>query len=358
MRVYCISSGLQGCYYVRCLLPMQANGWDGDQISIEPHQKDAEKKAWAAQNSDVIVFHRPDEPHKLELARRLKRDYGKKIVFDNDDTFKDDGGFRVNEYMDKERMEKGLAKINDVVDTFIHEVADLVTCSTDYLNAEYRTLHNNVITLPNCVDPFVYDEPLKNETNKLRIGITGSLAITNDFKLVHELTEHFRGDPRIQFVLFSLPPRGNDSLIQELYSEEYKQVANMEAEWHTFVPHHEYYNKLNELRLDLMMIPRADNYFNRCKSNLKFLEAAMFEIPVIAQSFPDHMSPYEVNPDDQKHMKLAANTEEFIAHIEWVLANREEARELGKKSRRYVEDVYDIEKNAYKWEEAYKSIWK
>ena len=42
-----------------------------------------------------------------------------------------------------------------------------------------------------------------------------------------------------------------------------------------------------------MLIPRGENYFNRCKSNIKFLEASMCEIPVIAQSFTTNDSPYD-----------------------------------------------------------------
>ncbi len=111
MKVYYISSGLQGCYQVRCLLPLMANGWDGDQTSIRLESHTPEDKSKAAQDADVIVFHRPETKDKLELARILKS-MGKKIVYDNDDTAKHDGGFRFNEMLNKERMKKGLESIN------------------------------------------------------------------------------------------------------------------------------------------------------------------------------------------------------------------------------------------------------
>lgn len=358
MRVYYISSGLQGCYHVRCLLPMQANGWDGDQTSPVPHLKDAEHKALAAQNSDVIVFHRPDDAKKLELAKYLKKTYGKKIVFDNDDTYKDDGGFRLNAYMNEERMKSGLKRINETIDEFIGEVADLVTCSTDFLNREYSQLHSNVVTLPNCVDPFYFEEPLKNETDVLRVGVTGSLAVTSDFKHVYDIVMHFKGDKRVQFVLFSLPPNDQDKLTRELYSEEYKMLSEMDIEWHPFVPHHEYYDQLNELRLDLAIIPREENYFNRCKSNLKFLECSMFEIPVLAQSFSDATSPYEIDAEDTRHMTLCKNKEAFIDEIEYAITHRGEIREMGERARRYVAEKYDINNHAHKWDDAYRNLWK
>ena len=57
----------------------------------------------------------------------------------------------------------------------------------------------------------------------------------------------------------------------------------------------DYFDTLNDLELDIMMIPRKDNYFNKCKSNIKFLEASMCEIPVITNYFKD--SPYEKDGD-------------------------------------------------------------
>lgn len=355
MRVYYIGSGLQGCYLVRCLLPLQENGWDGDQTSLNPEAKTPENKVWACQNSDILTFHRPEDAGKLEAARRFKL-LGKKIVFDNDDTYKDAGGYRLNEFMDKERLDRGLKTLNESVDAFIKE-ADLVTCSTEYLAKEYRELNPNVVVLPNCVDPFLYDEPLKNDTDTIRIGIVGSIGVTADMLIAEKIIRHFEGRKDIRFVLFSLPPQHHDKITRELYSDEYKFLETADLEWHPFVPMEQYYSKLNELRLDMAIIPRADNYFNRCKSNLKFLEMSMFEIPVIAQGFEDGMSPYQVDKDDEKHMQIILNNDDWIPAIEALAKDKNKREEMGKKAREYVTEKYDIKNNAHKWEDAYKTIW-
>ena len=106
----------------------------------------------------------------------------------------------------------------------------------------------------------------------------------------------------------------------------------------------------------MVIIPRYDSYFNRCKSNLKFLENSMLEIPTIGQSFPTKDSPYEVNPEDAKHLLLASNTEEFISQIEKLIANKDLRSQIGKDTKKYVLANYTISKNAYKWSEAYKTI--
>lgn len=355
MKVYYISSELQGCYLVRCLLPLQANGWNGDQTSIRLDHKESIDKARAAQDADVVVFHRPADPKRLQVARLLKK-AGKKIVFDNDDTYKDDGGFKFNQFMDKQRLEKGLEKVNDSIDTFIKE-ADLVTCSTDFLNKEYSKLNPNVVTLPNCIDPFYFDEPLRNETDVVRIGITGSVAITSDMDGLMPIVQKYHKDKRVKIVLFSMPPRFDNKIARELYFDEYKFWESVDVEWTPFVMMENYYETLNELRLDMMIIPRADNYFNRCKSNLKFLEASMFEIPVIAQSFKTGDSPYQQNPEDPKHMLLADTHEQWIEQIEKLINDKELRLKMGKEAKEYVLKNYNIKDNAYKWKEAYQKMY-
>jgi glycosyltransferase involved in cell wall biosynthesis len=333
-----------------------ANGWDGDQTTLNPHQKTAENKVRAAGMSDVVVFHRPDDPKKLEAARLLKG-IGKKIVFDNDDTVKDDGGFKFNSFMEEKRFKKGLERMDTSIDNFIKE-ADLVTCSTDFLKEEYLKLNPNVITIPNCVDPFYYDEPLRNETDTVRIGVVGSIAVTADMSVAIPIIKAFEGRKDIRIVLFSLPPAKHDKLTRKLYKEEYEFLDGADVEWHPFVNMEDYLRKLNELRLDIAIIPRADNYFNRCKSNLKFLEMSMLEIPVIAQGFPDGKSPYELNPEDAKHMIIIKDNKDWIPEIEKLAKDRAKQREMGQKAREYVTEKYDIEKNAYRWVEAYETLFK
>lgn len=356
MKVYYVSSELEGCYNVRCLLPLQANGWDGDRTSFLHKVMTHENKAKAAQDAEIVVFHRPEREDKLKMIKLLKN-YGKKIVFDNDDTYKDDGGFKFNEFMDKERLERGLKRINTVIDECIKE-ADLVTCSTEFLKKEYEKINQNVVVLPNCIDPFYWDEPLKNETDVVRIGITGSVAITSDMDVLKPIVEHYHKDKRVKIVLLSLPPNNQDKYTRELYADEYKFWESVDVEWQPFVSAEDYPSTLNELRLDMVIIPRADNLFNRCKSNLKFLENSMLEIPTIAQSFPTKDSPYEQNPEDKNYLLLATDTNSWIEQIEKLINDKELRVNMGKKAKEYVEKNYNINDKAHLWKEAYQKLLK
>jgi glycosyltransferase involved in cell wall biosynthesis len=341
---------------VRCLLPLVANGWDGDHTSIHPFNKTPENKARAAKYADIAVFHRPEDPQKLSLARLLKKELGKKIVMDNDDTYKDIGAVKLNTYFNKERVERGLGSVNKTVDAFVIE-ADLITTSTEFLAEEYRKLNKNVVVLPNCVDPDYFAEPLRNETDVVRIGITGSIGMSYDLDILSPIIKHYEHDPRVKIVFFSLPAnRASNPIMSKAYENEYNFLDSVDVEWHPLVDADVYYDKINSLKLDIMIIPRADNYFNRCKSNLKFLEASMFEIPVIASGFADGNSPYQVNPKDSEHMIIVMNEPQWIPEIERLITDKEGRREMGRKAKEYVVENYSIEKNAHLWEEAYASI--
>lgn len=355
MRAYYVSSGNWGCYIVRCLLPLVANGWDGDNVSIKYDAKTPENKMRATKAADVVVFHRPEDARKLELARLLKKEAHKKIVFDNDDTYKDHDAVKLNDYFDKERVARGMSKVNSITDAFIIE-ADLVTTTTEFLAQEYRKLNKNVVVLPNCVDPFYFDEPLRNETDVVRIGVMGSVITSTDLDVLIPIVKHYEHDKRVRLVMFGLPPnRKQNPIVESIYRDEYKFMDSVDVEWHAAVNADLYYDKINSLKLDMMIIPREDNYFNRAKSNLKFLEASMFEIPVIAQGFADGKSPYQ-KPEDAEHMVIVTDNSQWIPEIEKMIADKDGRREQGRKAREYVIENYSIDKHAHKWEEAYASI--
>jgi hypothetical protein len=170
------------------------------------------------------------------------------------------------------------------------------------------------------------------------------------------IVKHYEHDKRVRLVMFGLPPnRKTNPLVEKIYRDEYKFMDSVDVEWHASVNADLYYDKINSLKLDMMIIPREDNYFNRAKSNLKFLEASMFEIPIIAQGFADGKSPYQ-GEEDSKHMVIVTDNTQWIPEIEKMIADKDGRREQGRKAKEYVIENYDIEKKAHLWEDAYSKI--
>jgi glycosyltransferase involved in cell wall biosynthesis len=356
MKVYYIGGGYESCYYVRCLLPLVANGYDGDKTSIRGKRVSPEKMMQGAIDADVIVYHRPMDSKMLESAKLLKL-AGKKIVMDNDDTYSKDSGVPLNMFKGlKDSLGTIVASIDKKLKEFA-ELADLVTVTTEVLAEEYRAYNKNVVVLKNCVDPDDWDEPQRNDDGKIRIGIVGSVASNQDYKSIIPLLDILKDRKDVQLVLFALPQKSKETeRAVELYRPEFDFWKQYNPEWHSFVAHPDYNSKLNDLKLDIMLIPRFDSYFNRAKSNLKFLEASMCEIPVIAQSFSDGLSPYEVNESDRQYMLLASSTDDWIEKTLSLIDNKEKRLEMGKMAHQYVLKEYNIHSNAHLWDNEYRKL--
>lgn len=282
---------------------------------------------------------------------------GKKIVFDNDDTFKIDknhGYYGIA----KDKFDEKVKMKNNVINSFIYN-SDLVTCSTDFLAKEYREINPNVVVLPNYVNPDDWDLPLRNEGDKIRIGVVGSTAYYNDFDIIRPLIAELDKDPRVQLVLFGLynrKTRNEHKVVEEAHKREYDFWDTLKNVEHVgWVEMEDYFTTLNELRLDIMLIPRRENDFNKAKSNIKFLEASMLNIPVIASSFDD--APYEKDIDGKNGI-LIKNNEGWMDAINILINDKDKRREMGRLAHKYVLKNYNYLDHASEWTDAYNTLFK
>lgn len=352
MNVYFIGNGgHMGCYQVRCLLPLIHNGWKGNYLGLEDNPKPIQVVSQELKNADVVVFHRPNTAEHHRLGYQLKQ-MGKKIVFDNDDTFNMDN-FHPFKNLDGKGFKQNKEHINNVLNNFIIN-SDMVTTSTEFLAKEYRELHKNVVVLPNYIDPDDFPEPEHNETDTVRVGLVGSTAYHHDFYRIKDLLTKLDKDPKVQLVVMGLRKKSLDPKVNKVFKEEFGFFDELENLEHVpFVPMSEYYYQLNELRLDMMLIPRRENYFNKAKSNIKYLEASMLEIPVIAQSFEN--APYEHIENGVDGILIKDDKDWERATYE-LINSKSKRRKMAKKAKKQVLKNYHIEDHAHKWEEAYKSI--
>jgi len=305
--------------------------------------------------ADVVVFHRPEIEEYHTLARLLKKD-GKKIVMDNDDTFRIEDYHPLAGFM-PDGFQVNIRKRNSSINSFL-QLSDLVTTTTEFLADEYRQLNENVVVLPNYIDPFDWDEPLKNETDVVRIGMIGSVAIEYDYLHVKKLLKELSKRKDVKIILFGLGDvkhRKENPAVTRTFHEEYSFWDSIDHEQVPWCKNYEYQDKLNEAKLDMMLIPRRDNYFNRCKSNIKFLEASMFEIPCIAQGFKDGKSPYQGK--DEKFMKIVVDNKEWLGKINQLVDNSYLREEMGRKTKEYVLENYNIENHYQEWQNAYDKLY-
>lgn len=299
-KIFYIPGDYPFCYYYRGYLP----GVYSNQTVVSDFMQvganvPAEEYTRKALTSDVIVFQRPTTEPSLVLAKLLKQK-GKKIIMDNDDTY---SGTPLHRLGNEKRVQIAL-EIKDRINEFV-KIADGVTVSTQILKEEYEKINPNVTVLKNCIDPLDEITPKENKTGKFRVGLIGSVTTNDDYFHIKDCLRRLSKDKDITLVIMGLKQK--DGSMLKVLQEDADFFNSVNVEWHPQCFVTEYMNTVANLALDLAIIPRKDHYFNRCKSNIKYLEMSLLRIPVLAQAFSDGLSPYQtgcphitlVNDDDK-----------------------------------------------------------
>jgi glycosyltransferase involved in cell wall biosynthesis len=339
MKVYYVAPHADGCYYYRCYLPMYYNNWGGTYLSMTSEITERGKMTSDMMASDIIVFHRPSLDVDYNLALLLKSQ-GKKIVFENDDTYKVIG--------DEMNFADIFRKQNANLEKFM-ALSDLCTTTTEFLKKEYEKI-NKTVVLPNYIDPNDWAKPQRNDSDILRVGFVGSVSHNKDYENIKPLLKRLAKRRDVKIVVMGM--RNVPAELRDKLADEIAWWDSINAEWVESVPNWKYPRALNSLKLDVMLIPRLDSYFNKAKSNCKYLEASMCEIPVIAQSFDDGLSPY----DGLEHIKLANGIDEWEKSFS-ELEDKNTRLTMGRKARQFVVENYNIADHYKEWEEAYKTIY-
>lgn len=347
MKILFLPAMYDGCYYYRGYLPAIYGGMRAITQFIG-QTADREEMHRKAMDSDVIVFQRPNTGEKVELIKALKQ-AGKYVVMDNDDTYLPDKGVPLHMLGSDEQRE--IAKDMNRNLYRAARIADMVTVSTPLLKEEYKDLSENIFVMKNCIDPLDAYEPL-TPSKKPRIGFIGSVTSNDDYVHVKDQIKRL-DDDGVTIVVFGVKHK-NRVLVG--YEDDYKFWDSLKnVEWQSYVHVNEYYKTIHDLNLDLMIIPRKDSYFNRCKSNLKFLEASLLKIPVVAQGFESGDSPYQ-GKEDSKHMVVVTDNDTWYNEITKLLANPEKRKKMAQKAHDYVLKNYNINNYAKEWRTTIENI--
>jgi len=350
MNKFYLQGDFPFCYYFRGYMP----GVYSDQTVVSEFlRKDMDvSKAdlvGKANRADIVIFQRPSSKPSLELAKLLRKN-GKKIIFDNDDTYE---GVPLERLDNQKQI--GLAKqISQNLIDFM-KFADGCVASTEVLAEEYRKYNPNTIVLKNCIDPLDEVECKKNETGKYRVGFIGSVTSNDDY--IHIKDQIRRLDERGDVTLVIMGVKHMDGSVmasQQPDADFWNSLKNVE--WHPVCHVTEYMGILASLALDVAIIPRKEHYFNQCKSNLKFLEMSLLKIPVIAQGFSDGTSPYQ--GIDEEYMTIIMDNDTWYDKIIETKDNPKTYKALAEKAHDYVLENYSIIKYAHHWDKAIEELCK
>lgn len=287
---------------------------------------------------DTIFIQRCAEQPIFDILKACKIN-GTKIILDFDDLlFKgyNEGLPSYNRAKSAIDIDKTTACIKDNLD-----VIDKVVVSTNYLKNVFTDTFNfnKVEVIPNYLPRFIYHFDRKNELTdnliKPTILYSGSSAHysetdSGDFNtaIINFIKNNI---DKINFVIVGEVPFFFKDIADQIINI---QPINILA----------YPNLINSIQADFIIAPLKENVFNKCKSNLKYIESCAVGAVMLGSVFDD--SPYNCIDERCKIEKTMSAKQ--IDNMFWKLCEKDTYNEILNNQYEYMNDMW-LENNISKY---------
>ena len=254
----------------------------------------------------------------IDLVRRIKKS-GKYLVYETDDAIP-----LIPEHHQKPWYKEAAKYVFECA-----RLADVVTVSTGPLARVFESHNETVQVIENQLDSRLWTPQLleskPRSDGRTRIGVVGSKHHDRDFEILQDAVRSTIGkDDGVLWVAYG---DGARDLVRELPPEKSQYVApNYNYEAHP--------ERLASLGLDIGLCPLFDDEFNRCKSDIKFLEFGFLGIAGVYSRLP----PYESSVEHRRTGLLC----EWLADtwremIQLLIADKTFCNELSRQAREDVQ---------------------
>jgi glycosyltransferase involved in cell wall biosynthesis len=213
--------------------------------------------------------------------------------------------------------------------------AHAVQTSTAYLQAVFKKLNPNTLLFPNCVESVREDRELPEKPETIFFGALNRKA--DWMPIMNQLN---------RFAKENLHIKWNVMLDKEFFEK-------LETDNKNFVEAGNYQRYLSELdKSDICLMPLADTEANRCKSDIKYVEASsrgtasVMSTVVYAGTLPDSSSGFVVKDN------------EWYEALSKLVNEPKLAQNLAKNARNYVLENRLLNVCINERYEGYKSIFK
>jgi glycosyltransferase involved in cell wall biosynthesis len=244
-----------------------------------------------------------------------KRAVGAKLVVDLDDDF-----WNVNEKNYAYKFHYPGGEKNNALRFLIKE-CDAIVASTRQLAdvVKHWNPSKDITVIPNTIDTSIWNNPIKkNDTGTVRIGWISSMNHTQDIpEFVEAIDEVLKKYPQAEFWTIG----SWDDVYKALPRVTYVRPTSRYKDYPKF---------LQGLGLDISIAPIVSDKFNESKSNIKWLEATMAELPTVASNW----GPYKDSITNYKTGYLAKNKNEWVKYLSWLVESKEKRDEIAKNAKK------------------------
>jgi glycosyltransferase involved in cell wall biosynthesis len=319
-----------GSRFWRLIDPLKYVAKHGHEVRMSDKGINEIEVEWA----DICIVQSCTDKDGIALLYKWQQEHGKKIVVDSDDGLElnDDSPFQ---------HEHNLHEAKFVI-TRTMEIADLITTTTPYLADQLRVYNDRIKVLPNYIDYNRWNLPkLHNDSKQIRIGWAGSITHVDDMKMIVEPVKRICKEYKnVQLVIIGDPRVG------QLFD-------GCQVETQNGVPFEVWPSKLNSLRLDIGLAPLRNTYFNRCKSNIKWIEYAACHIPGV---FSPTVYSMANETFDGVYGQIAEDNDQWYQCIKNYIDCPELRDDIADRARSCITTTYTLKTNHNLWLETYNSL--
>lgn len=274
------------------------------------------------QYSDVVVLNHPTHPEYWPVLQKCKGRHRKPVIVDVDDL--------LTNIMTDHPDYHALKFVTFELPKVLHG-ADHLVVSTDYLAREYGHLNANVSVIENSVDSRLIESlRVQNKPYKkgFVVGWIGGGSHVNDqhYTFMKGLQEFTRrhDDVRLHFKFLCPQPFLDEFGVRCFYDEE-------------LVPYAEYHSYLSTVPWDVCLCGLYDHPFNHAKSDLRLLDVAPHEIPLIASPVNQFVRHRTMARDIMLYAEDTAGGDKGWLHtLEYAYNHRDETKAMAKRAKDYV----------------------
>ncbi len=225
--------------------------------------------------------------------------------------------------------------------------AKALTVSTPYLANLLRVYNSNIYVLPNYLDDSLWRfNSFKPQTGqKIRILFIGGITHVPDLEMIlpsiHRLAAKYPDQLELVFYGANLDVGFAENLPVS--------VTNINAETYVYS---DFVNIALAQVADIAIAPLEDNDFNRCKSNIKYLEYSAMGLPGVYSN----VVPYSSVIENGVNGFLASTTDDWLDAISKLIESPQLRQQIVNTAQEDVRKNWLISDHAYKWIETYNAI--
>lgn len=310
----------------------------GHKVKMIPHNdsKLYDSIMW----SDVVIFQMVFSKELVGAVKSL----GKKAVFECDDLL-----HRVPKtHYEYENLKgiKGLKFYYKIFDT-IRRCDGFISTNKNLQNM-YGWMAKKSLAFDNYID-FTHwmKQGKENKSDEIRLLWAGSTSHTGDLKMIQPVIKKILTKYKnVKFIYIGHGGvKSEDLTAKFIYGEDLFKDLPDNRESMLGVPASVWPNILATLNADIAIAPLEKNYFNKFKSQCKFLEYSINRIPAVYSGW------FYKDVEDGKNGLLANNEKEWVDKISYLIENAKERKQMGMNAFGYVINNKNIMDYLSKWEQ-------